>query len=59
MCVVDRRSRKRRETDDENLDDEGQWLGKHSGNRIDVLVESPGGEKLGPFMLDRIFGLAR
>ncbi|KAL1954236.1 hypothetical protein VTO42DRAFT_1469 [Malbranchea cinnamomea] len=55
MCVVDRRNRKKAEVDGVNDDDPDQWLGK-SGNRIDVIVETPGGEKLAPFLFDRIFG---
>ena len=58
MCVVDRRSRRKTDNDDdeEDPDDVERWLGRNSGNRVDVLVKSPGGDKLGPYMLDRIFG---
>jgi inosine-uridine nucleoside N-ribohydrolase len=56
MCVVDRRSRKRRETDDASNDDHGNWLSGRSGNRINRIVESPGKELFADVLLDQIFG---
>ena len=55
MCVVDRRSRKRRENDEPDLNDDGQWLGKLSGNRVDVLEEAPAGQALADLLLQRMF----
>lgn len=55
MCVVDRRSRKRRDNDDVEPNDDGQWLGKLSGNRLDVLEGAPAGEELADIMMRRIF----
>lgn len=55
LCVVDRRSRKRRETDEVSNDDHGNWLGSSSGNRINRMVGSPGKEQFAEILLDRIF----
>lgn len=58
MCVVDRRDRRKEEGgDDKEVENDAErWLGRNAGNRIDVIVRTPGGEKLAPYMLDRIFG---
>lgn len=59
MCVVDRRSRKRREDDDgeggEVSGDTGAWLSGGCGNRLGRCVGTPGERALAPFLLDRIF----
>lgn len=56
MCVVDRRSRKRRDDDLVSISDNGHWLSNLSGNRVQRMVSSPGAEVFGGDMLDRIFG---
>ena len=59
MCVVDRRRRRKRE--DENVGemagDTGNWLSNKAGNRIGRCVGSPGQDKFGEYMLERIFAL--
>ncbi|OJD11083.1 hypothetical protein ACJ73_09617, partial [Blastomyces percursus] len=57
MCVVDRRSRKRRDDDLVSISDNGHWLSNVSGNRVVRMVTSPGAAGFGEEMLDRIFGL--
>ncbi|PGH07978.1 DNA glycosylase [Blastomyces parvus] len=57
MCVVDRRSRKRRDDDLVSFSDNGHWLSNVSGNRVVRMVESPGAAGFGGEMLDRIFGV--
>ncbi len=58
MCVVDRRSRRRRKADDgeggEIAGDAGTWLKEGSGNRVNRIVKSPGEEKFAPYLLHRI-----
>ena len=59
MCVVDRRSRKKREDDldGEIPGDTGNWLSARSGNRLRRCIGSPGEDLFGGFMLKRIFAL--
>ena len=66
MCVVDRRGRKRlAEKDDlmggdleELSQDQGGWLSRHKGNRVDVCVGAPGGERgCADVLLGRVFGV--
>lgn len=59
MCVVDRRTRKKREDDDEGErpGDTGNWLSMKNGNRLRRCVGSPGKDLFGGFLLKRIFGL--
>ena len=57
MTVVDRRSRKRRESDGERPHDVGNWLGNRSGNRVDRMVASPGQDEFARIMLERVLGL--
>lgn len=56
MTVGDRRSRKRRNSDGEAPHDRGNWLGNRSGNRIYRLLQSPGREIAGNWIMDRILG---
>lgn len=53
--MVDRRSRKKRETDEVSNDDHGNWLSSHYGNRVNRIVESPGKDQFAEILLDRIF----
>lgn len=60
MCVVDRRTRRRREEGDdgEKAGDTGNWLSTRSGNRLRRCVGSPhteGKDAFGPFLVQRIF----
>ena len=57
MTVVDRRSRKRRESDGVRPHDLGNWLGNKSGNRVDRMVGSPGEEAFARYLLERVLGL--
>ncbi|KAF2159108.1 hypothetical protein M409DRAFT_30389 [Zasmidium cellare ATCC 36951] len=59
MCVVDRRTRKKREDDDEGErpGDTGNWLGRKSGNRLRRCVGSPGEDLFGGLLLKRVFNL--
>lgn len=58
MCVVDRRGRRRRDSDDDgaSFSDNGHWLSDSSGNRVVRMACSPGPEGFGGHMLERIFG---
>ncbi|KAI2018272.1 hypothetical protein LOZ48_006792, partial [Ophidiomyces ophidiicola] len=56
MCVVDRRQRKRREHDNPDVTDNGLWLGRRAGNRIEWVVGSPGAEALAEVLMARVFG---
>ncbi|OJD11533.1 hypothetical protein AJ78_07718 [Emergomyces pasteurianus Ep9510] len=56
MCVVDRRSRKRRDDDLDSISDHGHWLSNLLGNRVQRMVKSPEAEAFGVHMMDRIFG---
>lgn len=61
MCVIDKRDRKMHEGGDDVLEggevsnDEGGWLRKSKGNRINRCVKTPGHRALAPFMLETIF----
>jgi inosine-uridine nucleoside N-ribohydrolase len=57
MTVVDRRRRKRRDSDGVRPHDRGNWLGRSSGNRVDRMVGSPGEEEFGRYLLERVLGL--
>ena len=65
MCVVDRRGRKQlAEKDDlmsgdlgEVSSDQGGWLSRHRGNRVDVCVGMPGGQTgCAEALLGSVFG---
>ena len=56
MTVGDKRPRRRRNSDGEAPHDRGNWLGRVSGNRILRMMESPGEDIAGAWMLDRILG---
>lgn len=62
MTVLDRRPRRRRDSDGDAPHDKGNWLGHNSGNRIMRLLYAPVGgqggtsEDAGAWMLDRILG---
>ncbi|KAI9839877.1 MAG: hypothetical protein M1819_000069 [Sarea resinae] len=59
MCVVDRRSRRKRPDDGEGGEvagDTGSWLHPRKGNRVFRIVATPGEDKFAPYLLDRIFG---
>ena len=56
-CVVDRRSRKRREDDAGEVgEDAGNWLSERLGNRVRVCVGSPGFDIFGGWLLERVYG---
>ena len=57
MTVVDRRNRKRRESDGARPHDQGNWLGSKSGNRVDRIVGSPGEETFGRYLLERVLSI--
>lgn len=60
MCVVDGRSRRRRDSDDgegEIPGDTGNWLGAYAGNRLGRCVQSPGTKLFAPYLLRRVFGV--
>jgi inosine-uridine nucleoside N-ribohydrolase len=56
MTVGDKRARKRRHSDGEVPHDRGNWLGNKSGNRVFRMLESPGRDVAGKYMLETIFG---
>lgn len=56
MTVADKRPRRRRNSDGEAPHDRGNWLGRVSGNRILRMINSPGSDEAGAWMLDRILG---
>lgn len=56
MTVADKRPRRRRDSDGEAPHDRGNWLGRVSGNRIIRMMQSPGEDVAGTWMLDRILG---
>lgn len=58
MTVADKRPRRRRNSDGEAPHDRGNWLGRVSGNRVVRMIESPGRDLAGPWILDRILGFA-
>ena len=55
MTMVDKRTRKRRDSDGAVPHDIGNWLGRQSGNRIYRMIGSPGEDRFAPYLLDRIF----
>jgi len=56
-CVVDRRSRNRREDDAGEVgEDAGNWLSERLGNRVRVCVGSPGFDVFGGWLLERVYG---
>ena len=60
MCVVDRRDRKMIDDEDQGgkvFSDNGGWLSRSKGNRIDRCVGTPGHEKLAVLILDAVFGI--
>jgi inosine-uridine nucleoside N-ribohydrolase len=57
MTVVDRRSRKRRESDGVRPHDQGNWLGSQSGNRVRRMMASPGQDGFARYLLERVLGL--
>ena len=58
MCVVDRRSRRKREVaeGEEVGGDCGRWLEGGEGNRVARCVGTPGESDFGTYLLKRIFG---
>lgn len=57
MTLVDRRKRKRRQSDGVRPYDQGNWLGGRSGNRVDRMVGSPGKDVFARQLLERVLGL--
>ncbi|SMY20513.1 unnamed protein product [Zymoseptoria tritici ST99CH_1A5] len=60
MCVIDRRARRKRDVGDaegERPDDIGNWLSLNAGNRMGRCLESPGKDRFGRFLIERVFGL--
>ncbi|KAF2771779.1 putative nucleoside hydrolase [Teratosphaeria nubilosa] len=59
MCVIDKRSRKKREDKElgEIVGDKGNWLSSQAGNRVGRCVQTPSEETFGEYMLKRIFGI--
>lgn len=57
MCVIDRRSRRKREDDDvgEKAGDSGNWLSNKAGNRVGRCVATPGEKTFGGYLLKRVF----
>ncbi|OQO12021.1 hypothetical protein B0A48_02660 [Cryoendolithus antarcticus] len=57
MCVIDRRSRRKREVDleEEISSDHGAWLSAKAGNRLSRCVGSPGTGIFGTYLLEKIF----
>lgn len=64
MTLLDRRPRRRRDSDGEAPHDRGNWLGARGGNRVVRMLGAPLGgnggksEEVGVWMLDRILGFA-
>jgi inosine-uridine nucleoside N-ribohydrolase len=56
MCVVDRRSRHRVESDEESSSDHGLWLNPRAGNRILRMHGSPAETTFGQILLQKLFG---
>ena len=64
QCIVDGRDRRKQaesrqeaEKLDEREGDVGGWLSNLRGNKISVVVDTPGGSKFADFLLDTIFDL--
>lgn len=59
MCVVDRRTRRRREDRHvgEIPSDSGNWLSDLAGNRVGRCVATPGERTFGGYLLKRVFRL--
>ena len=57
MCVVDRRSRRKRDDGDEGeiSGDHGSWLSSRAGNRLQRCVGSLGEKTFGKYLLERVF----
>jgi inosine-uridine nucleoside N-ribohydrolase len=56
MCVVDRRNRRRIDSEVEIPSDHGLWLSMRAGNRILRMDGSPGEAEFGDILLERLFG---
>lgn len=57
MHIVDRRGRQRAaESLGEVPGDDFGWQSAKRGNRVNRLVDSPGADKFGPFLLSKLFG---
>lgn len=60
MCVVDRRNRRKRPDDDEGGEvpgDTGNWLNVRAGNRVARIVQTPGEDVFGGYLVERVFGI--
>ncbi|EMD01080.1 hypothetical protein BAUCODRAFT_118789 [Baudoinia panamericana UAMH 10762] len=57
MCVVDRRSRRRRDDDNEVASDRGTWLSNRAGNRIGICVGTPIEKTFSGMLLKRVIAL--
>ncbi|KAK5115993.1 hypothetical protein LTR62_000449 [Meristemomyces frigidus] len=57
MCVTDGRSRRVLDYDgvEERAGDSGNWLSRKAGNRMQRCMGTPGEERFGGYMLERIF----
>jgi inosine-uridine nucleoside N-ribohydrolase len=56
MCIVDRRGRLKAKEGEEVVGDIDGWLSGGLGNRVGRVVGTPGKDKFGPYLLERIFG---
>ena len=56
MTMMDKRSRRRRNSDGEAPHDNGNWLGNKSGNRVYRMIGSPGEDRFPPYLLAHILG---
>jgi inosine-uridine nucleoside N-ribohydrolase len=54
-CVVDRRNRRRIDSEVESSGDHGLWLSTRAGNRILRMDGSPGENEFGGILMERIF----
>ncbi|KAM0723218.1 hypothetical protein Q7P37_001418 [Cladosporium fusiforme] len=59
MCVIDQRSRRKREDDStaEISGDHGNWLSGGAGNRLRRCVGTPGSEAFAQLLLKSVFGV--
>lgn len=55
MCIVDRRSRQRIDSEVESSGDHGLWLSTRAGNRILRMEGSPGEDEFGGILMEKIF----